>query len=183
MKTIVSTLPEGGVSLCVPARECLAELSSGAWSDKPRGFVAEQIDRQIADGRNADAVNRFAKALVTGGVTEAEAYDLIRDRDCGHIGTGHELWSADDFPDDWFFAAWRRSHNGGPIWVDIEKARSIQFERIVARCEHINSLRKRDLYRFNDPLVLNLGAIRDQIVATDSEGILRRIWPEELGAQ
>ena len=57
--------------------------------------------------------------MLFGGCTTAEAYGIIRDRDCSHLGTGCELWDASDLPTDRRYRnAWRRSHNGGPIYID-----------------------------------------------------------------
>ena len=92
------------------------------------------LDRQIAKqseecGERKE--HRFVMAMQFGGCTDAEAYELMRDRFCAHHGSGIELWDVGDVPQDrWFRDAWVRSHNGGPIDVSLRKARSIQFRRI-----------------------------------------------------
>ena len=39
-------------------------------------------------------------AIQFGGCTDAEAYELMRDRFCTHLGTGIELWDTADVPHD-----------------------------------------------------------------------------------
>ena len=117
-----------------------------------------------------------------GGCTTAQAFEIIRDRDCGHLGTGHELWSAADLPDRWFRNAWRRSHNGGPISIDMDKAREIQFSRIRHAVKAENDLRREQLRRFSKPVRVSFGRLADRIHKADSPRELRRIWPQELAA-
>ena len=89
-----------------------------------------QIERQIAAGHDADAARRFVIAMQFGGCSTAEAYGIIRDRDCAHLGTGCELWDVKDIPTDRTYRdAWRRSHNGGPIWLDERLAQAIDERR------------------------------------------------------
>jgi hypothetical protein len=71
-----------------------------------------------------------------GGLTTAEAYGVMRDRFCAHLGRGCELWDTEDVPTDRTYRnAWRRSHNGGPIVIDEEKARAIDEARAWAAYE------------------------------------------------
>lgn len=126
-KVIVYTPHDGGVAICHPAAECIRAMGLGGyWADRPRGFLQVQIERQIVAGHLPDAARRFAYALQFGGCSEAEALAVIRDRDCGHRGTGFELWDRADVPSDRTYRdAWRRSHNGGPILIDERKALEI----------------------------------------------------------
>jgi len=127
MRVIVYTPHAGGVAICHPAPECIRTMSCGGWwNGYPRGFLKTQIERQVAAGHNPDAVRRFVMAMQFGGVTEAEALAIIRDRDCAHLGTACELWDFADVPIDRTYRnAWRRSSNGGPIWIDERKATEI----------------------------------------------------------
>lgn len=179
---IVYTRFDGGVNICHPAEECLSAMSSGGyWSDRPRGFLEEQIERQIAAGHKPDAAHRFAHALQFGGCVRAEALEIIRDRDCGHLGTAHELYQFADIPQDrWFRDAWRRSHNGGPIYIELTAARRIQFRKIRQAATAENKRRQDELDRFDMPVELELGALRDKIYSCDDPSALRRVWPEEL---
>src|SRR5207237_649888 len=130
-KRIIYNRHEGGISVCCPADEAIAWMSCGGfWSRRPRGFMETQIEWQIARGIDPDVAKRYAHAMKFGGCTTAEALEIIRDRDCAPHGTAIELWDIDDIPTDrWFRNAWRRSHNGGPIYIDLNQAMPIQFER------------------------------------------------------
>jgi hypothetical protein len=102
----------------------------------------------------------------------------MRDGFCSHLGTGCELWDVADVPlDRWFRNAWRRSHNGGPIYVDIGKARRLQLDKIKSAAAQRN--RKRiELGR--KPLVPPWGEIGNAIRHARDEGELRRVWPSGL---
>ena len=92
----------------------------------PRGFMDRQIAAQARHGVGERAAARFVRAMQWGGLTTAEAYAVMRDRFCAHLGTGCELWDTADVPRDRTYRdAWRRSHNGGPIVIDEIKAREI----------------------------------------------------------
>jgi hypothetical protein len=178
-KRIVFTRYDGGVSVCCPTQEVLRWMCvGGLWGGLPRGFVDDQIDLQIAAGHKPDAARRYAKAVTLGGCSTAEAYAIIRDRDCGHLGSGHELWDLEDIPADrWFRDAWHRSQNGGPIEVSLKKAKPIQFERIKTTLDLENARRASDIAQFDHPVVLDWGRLRDQIQAAYDVNSLRRIWP------
>lgn len=175
---IVYTRPDGGVTINCPAPGIFRELQSGAWADKPNGWVDYQIDCAIKDGRDPDAVKRFCRAMVKGGVTDREVWALIRDRDCLHKGTLHELHDLADLPDRWFRNAWRRSHNGGPVGIDLELARLIQWERLVDATEIENRRRERS---YNPKPAIKAGdAFRAAIKNARDTDELKRIWPENI---
>lgn len=177
-KRIVYTRHDGGVTLTCPTQEVFRALQVGIWARKPNGFVQDQIEKQIADGRDPDASRRFALALVKGGVTEREVWTLIRDRDCLHKGKLHELHDLDDLPGDrWFRDAWRRSHNGGPIGIDLEAARQIQWQRLFDTADWINKRRMRALRPLSPIAIDHLRAPIERAASTDE---LKRIWPDEL---
>src|SRR4030067_698152 len=113
-QAIVYTCQGGNVSICYPAPMCLRALTGGScWGNFTRGFIDTQIERQIARGLPPSVAVRFARAMVSGGCTDAEALAIIRDRDCSQ-GIAHELVNPYGYlPDRWFRDAWRRSHNGG----------------------------------------------------------------------
>ena len=152
--------------------------AGGLWNDRPRGFIDVQIDRQIAAGHDPDAAARFALAMAFGGVTEHEAFEIIRDRDCAHKGTAHEKISPHNLPSRWFRDAWRRSHNGGPVMIDLEAARQIQFARLRQAVAMENEKRSEDLYKYNDPIEPDWGSLADRIRAADDETVIRRVWIE-----
>jgi hypothetical protein len=177
MRKILYTKHDGGVAVCHPAQECLRAMQVGGyWNDRPRGFVEAQIERQIAAGHRPDAAARFARALAFGGLTEREAYEIIRDRDCGHRGTAHELIDFDELPDRWFRNAWTRSHNGGPVGISLEKARPIQWARIRAAVK-AEAAARAEAFDPRPELRVDWGAIRSSIKRAGDVDDLRRIWP------
>lgn len=165
---IIYTRPDGGVAVCRPMANVIRWMSCGGRrGDLPRGYLEAQIDRQAADGFDPGTVRRFFHAMHFGGCTTAEAYEIIRDRDCAPHGTAHELMSFADLPDQWFRNAWRRGHNGGPIGIDMTAARKIQLRRIKsAATKH-----KADL---------ELPRWRERIRRASSPEHLRQIWPRGL---
>jgi hypothetical protein len=106
----------------------------GRWDDIirwDRGFLDRQIAAQSADGVGEWAAARFVRAMQFGGCSTPEAYGIMRDRFCAHLGSGHELWDTADVPRDRTYRnAWRRSHNGGPILLDERKVRKLQEMRM-----------------------------------------------------
>lgn len=179
-KRIVYTRFDGGVSICCPAGEAIGWMTSGGfylWQEQPRGFAEIQIDRMINRGVRKDAARRYAKAAMQGGLTTAEALGLIRDRDCSHLGTGIELWDISDFPSDfWFFDAWRRSQNGGPVSVSMKLARPIQWKKARSAVEKEN---KRRAYEFErTPLIeVDWEKFRNRLRSARDELELRQLWP------
>lgn len=176
MKSIIYTRHDGGVSVCIPSPEIFRVMQNGGfWNDKPRGYVQTQIERQIADGIAPDHARRFAHAVAFGGVTEPEVWDIVKDRDCARHGTLHELTDTDELPGRWFRDAWSRSHNGGPPSIDLEKAKPIQWRRLVQAVSQENKKRELDLFggpRIRIPKMSIQSAIRN---ARDAEE-LERIW-------
>lgn len=183
---IIYTREDGGVNVCHPAREFISGwLSHGDyWHDKPLGWVDAWIERRTAEGRKSWAVEKFARAAQRGGCTTAEALAVIRDFDCAHMGTAFELRRHDELPDRWFRNAWRRSHNGGPIMIDMPVAREIQIARIASAIDAENSRRSGWLGELRGlrPLEIASGPISDRIHKAQTPNDIRRIWPEELSA-
>lgn len=171
-----------GVSVCWPSEEVIRWMGcGGVWNDKPRGYIDIQIERFIAAGHLPDAAARFARAVHFGGCTTAEALELVRDRDCAHLGHAIELWDSSNISTDrWFRNAWRRSHNGGPISIDLNLAKPIQFRRIHDAVAIENKRRSENIDSFDDMLEIDFAKIREEIRRSDDERVLRRIWPKEL---
>jgi hypothetical protein len=180
-RRIVYTRFDGGVSVCHPSADIIAWMGCGGfWGNKPRGFVDTQIERQIARGVHPDAARRFARSMTLGGCTTAEALAIIRDRDCAHKGTGLELWDVSDIPSDrWFRNAWRRSHNGGPIDIDLKLARPIQWGRLRSAVKQEDT-RRAESFDEERPLSVDWTQIRSAIRHARDEKELRRVWPAEL---
>mgnify|MGYP001597722212 CR=1 FL=1 len=175
---IVYTRFDSGVTIYCPAKEAISWMGCGGfWSAEPRGFTDLQIERQIERGINPDVARRYAHAMQFGGCTTAEALEIIRDRDCTPFGTAMELWDEEEIPTDrWFRDAWHRSHNGGPISVDLKLARPIQFKRIRAAVNLETKRRQDDIELFSIPVDVDMFSIRDRIMAARDEVELRSVW-------
>lgn len=176
MRRIVYTRPDGGVNVCCPSPDAIAWMGCGGfWADQPRGFMDVQIERMIARGIPADVARRYAHAMQFGGCTTAEAYEIIRDRDCGPYGTGFELWDASELPDRWYRDAWTRSHNGGPINIDLGKARKIQWKRAhdFVATENKKRAESFDLERQIEP---DWPSFRTRLLSARDDAQLRSVW-------
>lgn len=181
MSHIVYTCPDGVVAVCHPAPEFTNGwlAHGGYWWDKPRGWADAWIARRTAEGRQEWAVAQFARKVQLGGCSTSEAMAIIRDFDCSHLGTGFDLWSVQEFPDRWFRNAWRRSHNGGPIFIDMEAARKIQLGRIASAID-VENKRRGGWLSEAKPLRVSKVRILNEINKADSPEQLQRIWPDEL---
>ena len=171
---------DGGVSVCTPTAWALQWLSCGGfWGIRPRGWYDAQVERQIARGVHADAARRFVKAMVLGGCNTQEAYAIIRDRDCAHLGYHIELMNYDELPNRWFRNAWKRSANGGPVDVDLRLARPLQWQHVRAAVAAENKTRA-ESFDANRPVAADWEQIRSAIRHARDEEELRRVWPAEL---
>ena len=181
-KCMVYTRFDGGVDVCHPTPEIIRWLGCGGfWGKRPPGWYDAQVESQVAEGVAPDAARRYVRAMILGGCTTAEALEIIRDRDCSHLGTAIELWDAADVPTDrWFRDAWRRSANGGPISISLKLARPIQFQHINFAFEAAIKRRSADLEAFDIPLDVDLHVLRQRILAAREEIELRSVWPEQL---
>ena len=157
--------------------------SGGAWDHLPPGVMHRQIESMISRGVDPDAACRYARAMMFGGATTAEALAIIRDCDCAHLGTAIELWHLDEIPTDrWFRDAWRRSHNGGPILIDLKRARPIQWKKARDAVECENRRRQTDYEAFGSSLIeVDWLAFRERLRSARDEIDLRAVWPAVLG--
>lgn len=174
---IVYTRHDGGVSVCCPTKWIMSVLCNGGgiWDHLPPGVMDRQIASMVRRGVREDAAYRYAKAAMFGGCTTAGALEIIRDRDCAHLGTEIELWDASDVPTDrWFRDAWSRSHNGGPISINLKKAKSVQMQRIGSAVIEENKRRERELLA---PFEYDRSLYRNKIMQARDEIELRSIWP------
>lgn len=169
MSLIVYTRPDGGVNVCHPAPEAIkAFCNGGGWPSILLHEINRHIDAEIDAGRSSSLAMRYIHGLVFGGYTKAEAFEIIRDRDCAPHGTAHEIVNISDVPQDrWFRNAWVRSHNGGPINISMRAARRIHKKRLITTAERSNA-------------VLQLGRWKDRIRNAKTPEELRCVWPEGL---
>jgi uncharacterized protein (DUF2249 family) len=118
-KRIVYTRHDGGISVCAPTPEFLQIAKQGGWWNHLTPCqIEKQLQSKIARGVAPEAARRFAIAMLFGGLNEEQAYELVQDHDCTPLGHGCEAVDSADLPDRKHRNHWRRSPNGGPIWVD-----------------------------------------------------------------
>lgn len=126
------TTPLSGVVVTAPSpRAVWFLMHGGRWPWRPAAWREDQIARQIADGIPERVAVAWVKALHAGGLTEADALWLIAERDALRHGTALEIVDISDIPTDRTYRnAWRRSMNGGPIYLDEEAVVRIDEERL-----------------------------------------------------
>ncbi|MBA2125049.1 hypothetical protein DLM45_02255 [Hyphomicrobium methylovorum] len=129
---ILDTRANGRVAVTCPAESGISYLMRGStdpfhpWHGRPWWFWIVQFNRMIARGVLPRAAYRYCRMMVTGGCTRRDAIQLIAERDCGHLGGALEIIDIDDLPNDRTYRdAWRRSANGGPVWIDSDHAQRI----------------------------------------------------------
>ncbi len=134
---IITTLPDGSVSVTCPAEGAILCLQHGTtgpwhpWFGAPWWFPYVQFGRMVTRGVKAKAAWRYASTMVNGGASRREAIAIIADRDCSNLGTAIEIVDVSELPDDRTYRdAWRRSANGGPVWIDDEIKDQIEEERM-----------------------------------------------------
>lgn len=134
---ILTTRPDGSVVITCPAEPGILYLMHGAtgpwhpWFGQPIWFGAVQFSRMVMDGIRPEIAYKFAHAMVNGGLTREQAIATIAARDCEQFGTAIEIVDVSEVPTDWTYRnAWRRSHNGGPIWVCEDAIREIEEQRM-----------------------------------------------------
>lgn len=127
---ILATQANGSVHITCPSEWAIAALMhGGAWDRHWPGFWIVQVARQVARGVPAEAAYRYARTMMTGGATRRQAVEIIAARDCR--GAAVEIVDVAEIPDDRTYRdAWRRSQNGGPIWIDDVEKERIQEERM-----------------------------------------------------
>lgn len=180
---LLTRFNDGGVTVQHPAPECLKALASGGYYGRPpRGFIEEQIERQVRDGRDRKAAARFTNALVYGCGNSKLALEILRDRDCAHRGFNIELIDTGDLPSRWFRDAWRRSANGGPVSIDLELARPIQWAKIVGAVRDEKRWRALSFTRRARIRIFWAGLWSAVAHARDDDE-LYRVWPDGLARQ
>lgn len=188
MKALVYTRhADKGVSICHPVTDLFAYMTRGGgyWNDRPRGFLDELIRRktcpilQKGTPASQEAAVKFVRAMQFGGLTTAEAWDVFRLHDCERYGFNVDMIDTGELPDRWFRDAWGRSANGGPVTVDMAKARAIQWERIADAVSRENKRREMDLFGLA-PIRLRKLTYQTAIKNARDDEELRCIWPKSL---
>tara|TARA_R110002074_G_scaffold354004_2_gene525815 strand:- start:2138 stop:2806 length:669 start_codon:yes stop_codon:yes gene_type:complete len=137
-KRIVYTEADGRVTILVPAPQWLAGVTGRGGlitpEDRDEQIGRFQVPRaQLGPGMNAAQATYYVDCCISGGLDPEDAFALLAMKDVASGGTGVELWDASQVSADrWFRDAWRRSPEGGPIFIDLAEARKIQATKIVA---------------------------------------------------
>jgi hypothetical protein len=196
MKRIVSTMPDGGVAITSPSPTIMRVMTMGGGYLPPSKRDIE-IANQVRAGREERVTVRFIDALISGGLTDAEAYEVIRDRDVDPAYTAAELWDFDALPQDrWFRNAWKRSLNGGPIYVDMAKAKRIHGAKLLAakrgRLKRLTAAEELERITGDsekaDGLLVQIDRVRGlrldfDLSRAETPEQLRAVWPMELVAR
>lgn len=196
---IVFTRVDGSVAIATASRNWLQVVSNGGypWFTN-RGNIDRAIENRVKAGISREAAWRHVKACAFGGYTSGEAMEVIRDNamDINRAvlcvdAFAPEVWRTDDFGqlDRWFRDAWRRSQNGGPIYVELGIARVIQAQRILDATQTWNAGARRDSEiaflagrRTNGPAIVRVDRERIQkmIKSARTPAELRTVWPDDL---
>jgi len=177
-----------GVTVCVPTEWALSLMTGGGglWADQPRGFLDEIVRRktcpilQKGNPCSEQAAWRMVKALRWGGLTTPEAWDTIRAHDCERFGHSETLIAVEDLPDRWFRGAWTRERsNSGLPYIDLEKARVIQWQRLLHAVSRENKRRELDLFGL-PPIKLHRLTYQNAIKHARDDEELRKIWIPSL---
>lgn len=131
---ILATRPDGGVDITIPSEWGIRYLMHGPtgrwhpWFDCGWWFGVRQWRSMVKRGVPAKAAWTYAQTMLRGGVTRRQAIEIIAARDCR--GLAIEIVDVSEIPDDRTYRdAWRRSANGGPIWIDDAAKDCIEEER------------------------------------------------------
>lgn len=182
MRCIVSTQPGGLPAFTHPVASAMACLTHGGAGYRGQAYRDRQIAAFMSDGISERAAVRWVNAWLDGGLTDAEAYEVIRDKDLKPDWTGAELWDRSEVPTDrWFRSAWHRSQNGGPLDLNFNRARHIQFQHIEDAVTLENKRRRKDFTSEFSlepivPIVIDEMFIRRRIVDARDEQELRAVW-------
>lgn len=129
-------------------------------------------------GNREKLAYRWVEALAHGGVSYEEAIRMVGEKDRPVGGCAMEIVLRSDIPNDrWFRNAWKRSQNGGPIYIDLNRARLVQKHQYIAKLQ--SDLAKKSLWdRVTlDSKVVDFKAVEEQIFQTDDLEVLRLILP------
>lgn len=171
---------DGRLILQRPVEDVFKAMTLGGidWN-KPKGFVEKQIKLQMKSGISKEHAEAFAKAIAFGGLTDAEAWEVFKNRDCFRFGHFFVLVDIEDLPESrWFRNAWALNNNGA-VAVNLDKARNLQWMRIKTQVNEEN--KKRELDIFGSPEIkLDRVTLFNAIAKANSVHALEKIWPEEL---
>lgn len=179
---------DDGVSVCYPYPLIFkyAMNGGGYWNDRPPGFLEELVRRKTSPElqRNRHiteyAARKFVEAMQFGGCSLSEAWEVVRLHDCTRGGDArdHQIINSDDLPNRVYRDAWTRwKSNSGLPYIDMEKARQIQWSRIIFAVNEENKRREKDLYG-KRPMKLNKLTWQRAIANARDADELSRVMPK-----
>lgn len=189
---------DGGVAVIVPVPSALRELTSGGrpWLGARRQV---EIENFVRGGMPEETAARWIDALIAGNATTAEAYEHILMRSREPDQAAIDLVDIAEVPalrdpagNRWCRNAWRRSMNGGPVYIDIQRAIELEQKRLVRaraaalkQCEadEAEALIGGDMSRLGRReriLQIDLAALGQRMRAARSEAELQALWPAEI---
>lgn len=179
---IVCSRPDGGVSIIRPARECMTALCNGGGLIRP-SEILRSVENWINAGLDRDIALRWCRAICYGGYVTAEALELLLAKDKPKDWTAPEVVPVPI--DRWFRDAWTRHPNGGPIMVDLDRAKPIQAKKLayhfkhererVERANELALLEGRNY--FEERPEIDLADLGRRVAASRSIQELRAVWP------
>lgn len=174
IRSIVCSRPDGGVSVLHPTEYAYARTKGGGLNlPYPRQMC---IDNMVKNGKRPGFAKRWVDTAISGGMTDAEFYEAIIEKDMPKNYSAPELVSC--LPDRWFRNAWKRSHNGGPIYIDLARAKTVQAQRIDRFLEGKMLNKAESLLAELDDSWADIVPLIQQIKRARSLEELRTIWPK-----
>lgn len=201
MGAIICTRPDRGVSIIHPTPEVMSFLTNGGMPDGYLGRTIQfdwEVYKFVRDpnwhphltlAKRERIAARWIFCVMFGGLTEAEAHGLVRDKDIEDDWTAAEIVDDSELPSDrWFRNAWTRSPNGGPISVDLDRARPLQRRHILTAIDEAKKPLRDDvafgdhaaLFRLSRLDAIDLPALGRAVRTAETEQALRAVWPVEL---
>lgn len=124
--------------MTIPSARAVWHLQHGGrWPEAEPAWLERQVQRFTAAGVSHEDAERWVHAMQHGGMSEHEALWLIAS--ISKLSGAVELVDVSEIPADRTHRnAWRRSHNGGPIWIDETIAQCIDEARMWRAYETAN---------------------------------------------
>lgn len=137
-KRIIWTDSNGNVRRYTPAPQAMKALTGDGGMLDP-AHIDKQAASYVTAGMGGAEARKLAEGFANGGLTEAEALDLIRDRHLLTNATNVTVVEAAELPYFGSFGrfAWRQDGAAAPVF-DMGRARSIKTDQI--RVERDNRL-------------------------------------------
>ena len=128
-KRIIWTDADGNVCRCTPSPEAMRALTGTGGMLNP-AHIDKQAAAYLEAGMGAVSASRLAEGFANGGLTEAEALNLIRDRNLLTDARNVVVVEAADLPHAGSLrAAWRQDGATVPVF-DMGRGRSIKTDLI-----------------------------------------------------